>query len=77
MSNFTIEQEKPLPTLVTLGEDLKGQVDIYVNLPSGEAYRIVAIGDGKLHLFKMRPQMAKSIGLQLDAFDYPITYKAS
>ena len=72
MSDFTI---KPLshPTLVTLGEDMEGQVDIVVTDPTdGRDYRMAAIGDGKLHLFTMDTVIAKNIGLQLDANRYPI-----
>lgn len=71
MSNFTIKSPSN-PTLVTLEESLKGQVDIMARDIDGCDYRVAAIGDGKLHLFKMNTAVAENIGLELDANRYPI-----
>lgn len=72
MSGFTISKE-PNPTLVTLEEALRGQVDIMLGTPNQNPCRIAAIGDGKLHLFKMSPSVAQTFGIQLDGRnEYPI-----
>jgi len=73
MSKFTIKPSTPStpPTLVTLEESLEGQVDIMAHALDGESYRIAAIGDGKLHLFKMDVAVAERVGLVLDDGRYP------
>jgi len=71
MSNFTTKPPH-IPTLVTLAEGIRGQVDILVHDIDGIDYRIAAIGDGKLHLFVIDTAVAKNLGLQLDSNRYPI-----
>lgn len=71
MSSFTITPP-PKSTVITLEEGLKGQVDIMGVAPDGTNCRLAAFGNGKLHLFRFSPHIAKSFGLHLDASNYPI-----
>lgn len=73
MSKFTIESTQH-PVFVTLEESLEGQVDIMVTTPDGKPYRIAALGDGKLHLFRINAQIARSMGLKLDTGHFPTIY---
>jgi len=72
MSKFTIQSPSAQPTLITLEEDMPGQVDIMVHFINGESCRLAAIGDGKLHLFRMSHLVATAVGIELDSSGYPI-----
>lgn len=75
MSNFTITP--PIKaTVITLEEDLKGQVDIMAQAPNGISCRIAAFGNGRLHLFRISLQVAESLGLKLDAEKYAAIRRA-
>lgn len=71
MSNFTVTPPVEA-TLITLEEGLKGQVDIILHDADGHAYRVLAIGDGKLHLPRFNTEAAKQMGLKLDADHRPV-----
>lgn len=71
MSNFTIKPPTH-PTLVTLEENLKGQVDIILQDSNGSTYRVLAIGSGKLWLPRFNTEIAKQLGLKLDGDARPI-----
>lgn len=71
MSNFTIKLPQT-PILVTLSDEMNGQVDIKVRDLDGHDYRVASFYAGKLHLFKFNTVVAKNIGLELDANQYSI-----
>lgn len=71
MSKFTTKPPSH-PTLVTLEESMKGQVDIVLQDSDGHTYRVLAIGDGKLHLPRFNTEVAKQMGLKLDGDARPV-----
>ncbi len=70
MSNFTVMPPEKA-TLITLEASLKGQVDIMVHPHEGESFRIAALGEGKVHLFRQNLQEAEKVGLLIDDDGYP------
>jgi len=71
MSHFTTKTVQP-STVITLEEDLVGRVDIIASTGDKQTWRIAAIGDGKLHLFKLNRMAAEKLGIDLDAEGYPL-----
>lgn len=71
MSKFTTKP--PLhPILVTLGKDIPGQVDIWLQNFDGRRYRVLAMGNGKLHLPQFDTEVAKLLGLKLNGDARPV-----
>ena len=76
MSNFTTKPPHAISAISLEEGGVKGQVDIMVSAPDGATYRVAALGYGKLHLFRFNTEIAKEIGLELDADAYPIITRA-
>jgi len=71
MSAFTINSHPKTPVLVVLEESTPGQVDIVV-YDGTERYRIAALGQGKLHIFRLNCSVAEKMCLELDSNNYPV-----
>ena len=72
MSNFIIKPPHHTSIVSLEQGNPRGQVDIMASAPDGRSYRVAALVDGKLIIFRFNTVIADEIGLKLDAGHFPV-----